>query len=131
MERLRGSLPTLVRHLRACRDERDVIDVLSNALECDKEVTYRTSISEVRVDIVCDDIAIEVELNRRPYSGLDQVIAYLILLGFRKAMIVHVVHYASDSFISAFRRIISELRDRQLSLKGVIISLEQRQLHEA
>jgi len=106
--------------LRDARDERDVIVALASVVGCGMEVRFRLRFFDLVVDLLCGDLAVEVEFNRLPHEGVHQVLAYRIFLGFDSALI-HVLDYCTDDYVSSFKELLKELN--HLSIRGAIIDI--------
>jgi len=120
--KLRDNSGRLFQFLRRVNNEADVLVVLADVLGCHREISYKTDFSEMRVDLVCGDVAVEVEVDKRPYDGFHQVLAYKALLDFEKVVIMHVVRYAYGEYVEAFKKMLNVIRDE--NVRGVIISVE-------
>ena len=105
--------------LRDSGSERKVLDVLSSFLPCKRDVRY-CSYPGLIVDLLCGDLGVEVEFNKQPHTGLDQVIAYKVFLGLRPVLL-HVVEYCTPEFKEAFKKLLKSLKC--LDIKGIIIDV--------
>ncbi len=108
----------LFKHVKVKR-ESDAINVLAEILVCRKEVSYRTPTGELVIDLLCGDIPIEVEYKKRPFEGFQQAIAYIVLAGFKKSMVIHIFPFYDKYFVKAFCNIVFFLRN--IGIDGLII----------
>jgi len=69
-EMLRGTIASYKGFLLKCRDEREVTEVLAAALGCRREVPTPAGTA----DLVCGDVVVEVEYEKRPYEGVCQAV---------------------------------------------------------
>jgi len=101
---LKSNADDILRLLKDSNSEREVLEILSSYLNCNRGVEIRTFPTLI-VDLLYDNIAVEVEFNKSPHEGLHQAIAYKVFLGI-DSMLMHVLNYSTDAFKVAFRKIL-------------------------
>lgn len=126
VSKLRDS-KNLFRFLERAKNEDDVIVELANVLECKDEISLHTEVATVRVDLIFEKIAIEVEYEiEKPWIGLDQALAYSILLQ-RPSVLLHVLRYVSQSYKDSFRKILNSL-EKCIDIRGLIIDIGEKKI---
>ena len=109
-----------------CRDEREVTEVLAAALGCQREVPTPAGTA----DLVCGDVVVEVEYEKRPYEGVCQAVFYKVLGGFTKAAIVHVRLYRDDDFVNELRKLVEYLNLKERDIRCFALFIEQGEIVE-
>lgn len=99
--------------------EAAAISVLADILGCEKEVPVSTPHGKMRVDLLCYGTPIEVEFYKAPYEGFQQAIAYIVLAGFPRSIVIHILPFYDKYFVEAFCKIVDFLR--KTGVDGLII----------
>jgi len=123
---LRGAVASYKGFLLKCRDEREVTEVLAAALGCQREVPTPAGTA----DLVCGDVVVEVEYEKRPYEGVCQAVFYKVLGGFTKAAIVHVRLYRDDDFVNELRKLVEYLNLKERDIRCFALFIEQGEIVE-
>jgi len=123
---LRGTVASYKGFLLKCRDEREVTEVLAAALGCQREVPTPAGTA----DLVCGDVVVEVEYEKRPYEGVCQAVFYKVLGGFTKAAIVHVRLYRDDDFVNELRKLVEYLNLKERDIRCFALFIEQGEIVE-
>lgn len=123
---LRGAVASYKGFLLKCRDEREVAEVLAAALGCQREVLTPAGTA----DLICGDVVVEVEYEKRPYEGVCQAVFYKVLGGFPKAAIVHVRLYRDDDFVNELRKLVEYLNLKERDIRCFALFIEQGEIVE-
>ena len=123
---LRGAVTSYKGFLLKCRDEREVAEVLAAALGCQREVLTPAGTA----DLICGDVVVEVEYEKRPYEGVCQAVFYKVLGGFPKAAIVHVRLYRDDDFVNELRKLVEYLNLKDKDIRCFALFIEQGEIVE-
>jgi len=123
---LRGAVASYKGFLLKCRDEREVAEVLAAALGCQREVLTPAGTA----DLICGDVVVEVEYEKRPYEGVCQAVFYKVLGGFPKAAIVHVRLYRDDDFVNELRKLVEYLNLKDKDIRCFALFIEQGEIVE-
>lgn len=106
--------------------EADAINILADILRCKKEVSVKAVSGEVKIDLLCGDTPIEVEFYKRPYEGFQQALAYIVLAGFPRSIVIHILPFYDKYFVKAFCRLVFFLR--KIGINGLIIVSEKGEI---
>jgi len=123
---LQGVVTSYKGFLLKCRDEREVAEVLAAALGCQREVLTPAGTA----DLICGDVVVEVEYEKRPYEGVCQAVFYKVLGGFPKAAIVHVRLYRDDDFVNELRKLVEYLNLKDKDIRCFALFIEQGEIVE-
>uniref|UniRef100_A0A7C1GR51 Uncharacterized protein n=1 Tax=Thermofilum adornatum TaxID=1365176 RepID=A0A7C1GR51_9CREN len=126
VERLREVITRYKDFFLKCQNEHEIIDVLAGTLGCKSNV----QVQGASPDLVCNDIAIEVEFEKEPYEGVCQAVYYKIQGGFSRAALIHVRFFHNENFVRKLKHLIEYLGLREKNISSFIVFIEQGEVLE-